>query len=147
MAAPEGDSEWVRGRNLVDAARAAGVEQFVNSSVTGAGQHRDAPGWAEGRWKSVENYFETKTAIQDYVREACFAHWTLLKPAAFMEIFISPSFMFPRGVQGGLVTRVKPDTELALIAVDDIGVAAAAAFADPARFDGIELDSPATARP
>ncbi|RAS74565.1 NmrA family NAD(P)-binding protein [Priestia endophytica] len=132
-----GDSEWVQGRNLVDAARDAGVAQFVHTSVTGAGQHRDAPGWAEGRWTSMENYFGAKTAIQDRVREAGFAHWTLLKPGVFMENFVPGSFMFPRDV---LATCVKPDTELALVAVDDIGVAAAAAFADPARFDRVELE-------
>jgi DNA-binding MarR family transcriptional regulator len=102
--------------------------------------HLNAPGWAEGRWKSMENYFGAKAAIQDRVHEAGFAHWTLLKPAAFMENFLPGSFMMPRGVRGGLVTCVKPNTELALIAVDDIGVAAAAAFADPARFDGVELE-------
>ncbi|MDT7805559.1 MAG: hypothetical protein QOI78_8992 [Actinomycetota bacterium] len=136
----EGDSEWVQGRNLVDAARDAGVPQFVHTSVSGAGQHRAAPGWDEGRWKSMEHYFETKTAIQDRVREAGFAHWTVLKPGFFMENFIPPSFLFPHGVGGGIVTIIKPETELALIAVDDIGAAAAAAFADPARFDGVELE-------
>ncbi len=136
----EGDSEWVQGRNLIDAARDAGVAQFVHTSVSGAGQHRGAPGWAEGRWKSMEHYFETKTAIQDRVREAGFAHWTLLKPGFFMENFLLPSFLFPRGLDGGIVTIIKPGTELALVAVDDIGAAAAAAFADPARFDGVELE-------
>jgi uncharacterized protein YbjT (DUF2867 family) len=136
----EGDSEWVQGRNLVDVARDAGVPQFVHTSVSGAGQHRAAPGWDEGRWKSMEHYFETKTAIQDRVREAGFAHWTVLKPGFFMENFVPPSFLFPHGLEGGMVTIIKPDTELALIAVDDIGAAAAAAFADPASFDGVELE-------
>jgi uncharacterized protein YbjT (DUF2867 family) len=136
----EGDSEWVQGRNLVDAARDAGVPQFVHTSVSGAGQHRAAPGWDEGRWKSMEHYFETKTAIQDRVREAGFAHWTVLKPGFFMENFVPPSFLFPHGTAGGIVTIIKPDTELALVAADDIGAAAAAAFADPARFDGVELE-------
>ncbi|MEV4147506.1 NmrA family NAD(P)-binding protein [Amycolatopsis sp. NPDC049691] len=133
----EGDSEWVQGRNLVDAAREAGVPQFVHTSVSGAGQHRSVPGWAEGRWASMEHYLETKTAIQDRVRDAGFAHWTVLKPGFFMENFLPPSFLLPHG---RLVTTIKPSTELALVAVDDIGAAAAAAFADPARFDGVELE-------
>ncbi|WP_326950420.1 NmrA family NAD(P)-binding protein [Amycolatopsis sp. NBC_01307] len=136
----DGDSEWVQARNLIDAARDAGGAQFVHASVSGAGQHRSAPGWAEGRWKSMEHYLETKTAIQDRVREAGFAHWTLLKPGFFMENFLPPSFLLPHGVGGGLVTTIKPDTELSLVAVADIGAAAAAAFADPARFDGVELE-------
>ncbi|SEF21057.1 Uncharacterized conserved protein YbjT, contains NAD(P)-binding and DUF2867 domains [Amycolatopsis pretoriensis] len=133
----DGDSEWVQGRNLVDAARDAGVPQFVHTSVSGAGQHRSVPGWAEGRWASMEHYMETKTAIQDRVRDAGFAHWTLLKPGFFMENFLPPSFLLPHG---RLVTTIKPATELALVAVDDIGAAAAAAFGDPARFDGVELE-------
>ncbi|MFJ8001253.1 NmrA family NAD(P)-binding protein [Streptomyces sp. NPDC096310] len=140
MADPEGDSEWARGRTLVDAARTAGVEQFVHTSVSGAGQHRTVPGWAEGRWKSMEYYFEMKAATVEYVREAGFTHWTVLKPAGFMELFEAQSIMFPKGVRGGLVTRVKPDTWLPLVAVDDIGAAAAAAFADPARLNGVEVE-------
>jgi uncharacterized protein YbjT (DUF2867 family) len=137
MANLAGDSEWVQGRNLVDAARKAGVAQFVHTSVSGAGQHRSVPGWAEGRWASMEHYLETKTAIQDRVRDAGFAHWTLLKPGFFMENFRPPSFLLPHG---RLVTTIKPGTELALVAVADIGAAAAAAFADPARFHRVELE-------
>ncbi|MFE6031708.1 NmrA family NAD(P)-binding protein [Streptomyces niveus] len=136
----EGEAEWIRGRNLVDAAREAGVPQFVHTSVSGAGQHRAVPGWAEGRWRSMEHYFEMKAATLDYVREAGFAHWTVLKPAGFMDLFEAQSFMFPRGVRGGLVTRVKPDTWLPLIGVDDIGATAATAFADPQRLGGVEVE-------
>jgi uncharacterized protein YbjT (DUF2867 family) len=136
----QGDSEWVQGRNLVDAARDAGVAQFVHTSVSGAGQHRAVPGWAEGRWASMEHYLETKTAIQDRVREAGFRYWTLLKPGFFMENFLPPSFLLPGGAEGGLVTVLKPATELSLVAVADIGAAAAAAFADPERFHEVELE-------
>ncbi|WP_439379565.1 NmrA family NAD(P)-binding protein [Amycolatopsis lexingtonensis] len=133
----EGDSEWVQGRNLIDAASEAGVPQFVHTSVSGAGQHRSAPGWAEGRWTSMEHYFATKSALQDRVRDAGFDHWTLLKPGFFMENFLPPSFLLPNG---RLVTTIKPGTELALVAVADIGAAAAAAFAEPERFHRVELE-------
>ncbi|WP_370962435.1 NmrA family NAD(P)-binding protein [Amycolatopsis sp. cg9] len=133
----EGDSEWIQGRNLIDAAGQAGVPQFVHTSVSGAGQHRTVPGWAEGRWTSMEHYFATKSALQDRVRDAGFEHWTLLKPGFFMENFRPPSFLLPNG---RLVTTIKPGTELALVAVADIGAAAAAAFAEPARFHRVELE-------
>jgi uncharacterized protein YbjT (DUF2867 family) len=133
--------EVTQGVNLVDAARAAKVPQFVHTSVTGAGQHTDAPGWAEGRWASMEPVLGAKAAVQDSVRAAGFAHWTLLKPGFFMDNFLpSMAFLFPRGVGGGLVSVLNPDTRLALVAVDDIGRAAAAAVADPQRFDGVELE-------
>lgn len=135
------EGELAQAVNLIEGAMAAGVPQFVHSSVSGAGQHTEAPGWAEGRWAAMEPYFATKAGIQDRVREAGFTHWTLIKPGFFMENFLpSMAFLFPRGVEGGLVSVVKPETQLSLVAVDDIGNAAAAAFAAPERFDGVELE-------
>jgi len=133
--------EVTQGVNLVEGAKAAGVPQFVHTSVTGAGQHTRAPGWAEGRWAAMEPTLGAKSAIQDRVRSAGFPHWTLLKPGFFMENFLpSMAFLFPRGVQGGLVSVLNPETRLSLVAVNDIGSAAAAAIADPERFDGVELE-------
>lgn len=135
------EGESAQAVNLIEGALAAGVPQFVHTSVSGAGQHTEAPGWAEGRWAAMEPYFATKAGIQDRVREAGFAQWTLLKPGFFMENFLpSMAFLFPRGVEGGLVSVLKPGTRLSLVAVDDIGTAAAAAFAAPEEFDGVELE-------
>lgn len=127
--------------NLMTAARAAGVEQFVQSSTSGVGQHVDAPGWAEGRWAALEAPLGTKAAIQNRLRELDFPYWTLLKPSFFMENF-EPSmrFYFPRGIEGGLVALIKPSTHLALVAAQDVGRAAAAALAAPAKFHRVELE-------
>ena len=135
------EAEVAQGFQLVAGAKAAGVPQFVHTSVTGAGQHTEAPGWAEGRWTSMEPTLGAKSAIQDRVREAGFARWTLLKPGTFMENFLpSMAFLLPRGVEGGLVSVLKPETRLSLVAVDDIGRAAAAAVTAPERFDRVELE-------
>ncbi|GLY89135.1 NmrA family NAD(P)-binding protein [Actinoallomurus iriomotensis] len=135
------EGEIAQGVNLVEGAKAAGVPQFVHTSVTGAGRHTEAPGWAEGRWASMEGTLGAKSAIQDRVREAGFPHWTLLKPGFFMENFLpSMAFLFPRGIEGGLVSVLNPETRLSLVAVDDIGGAAAAAITAPERFDGVELE-------
>lgn len=127
--------------NLMAAARAAGVAQFVQSSTSGVGQHTSAPGWAEGHWRMLEEPLGTKAAIQDRLRELDFPRWTLIKPSFFMEN-LEPSmrFYFPRGVEGGLVTVVKPRTRLALVAAQDVGRAAAAAFAAPDRYHRVELE-------
>ena len=141
MADLEGDSEWVFGSNLVRAARNAGVSQFVHTSVSGAGTHRDAPGWAEGRWKSLEHYFETKFGLEELVREAGFEHWTVLRPGFFMENFDrTEGFMLTPGPEPRMPTILRPDTVLALIAVEDIGAAAAAAINDPERFHQVTLE-------
>ncbi|WP_066947504.1 NmrA family NAD(P)-binding protein [Streptomyces lushanensis] len=133
--------ETAQGVNLVEGAKAAGVPQFVHTSVSGADRRTEAPGWAEGRWASMEPTLGAKTAIQDRVRAAGFAHWTLIKPGFFMENFLpSMAFLFPRGIEGGIVSVLKPATRLSLAAVEDIGRAAAAALTAPERFGGIELE-------
>lgn len=135
------DAEVSQGLNLIEAAHRAGIHQFVHTSVSGAGQHRDAPGWPEGRWAQMEPYFAAKQTIQDRVRTRGFSSWTILKPAFFMEN-LDPSlrFLLPHGKEGGLVTILHPETELALVAADDIGTAAAAALQSPERFHGVELE-------
>ncbi|WP_030490990.1 NmrA/HSCARG family protein [Micromonospora chokoriensis] len=135
------DGELAQAVNLIEAARAAQVPQFVHTSVSGAGQHTETAGWAEGRWAAMAPYYTTKAGIQDRVREAGFPHWTLIKPAFFMDNFLpSVAYLIPRGVAGGLATVLKPQTSLSLVAVDDIGTVAAAAIAEPDRFHGVELE-------
>jgi uncharacterized protein YbjT (DUF2867 family) len=135
------EGEVTQGVNLVEGAKAAGVPHFVHTSVSGAGSHTDAPGWAEGRWASMGPTLGAKAAVEDRVRSAGFRSWTLLKPAFFMENFLpSMGFLFPRGIEGGIVSVLKPGTRVSLVAVEDIGRAAAAAITAPERFDGVELE-------
>ncbi|GGP68111.1 NmrA/HSCARG family protein [Saccharothrix coeruleofusca] len=133
--------EVAQGVNLIEGAKAAGVRQFVHTSVDGAGRHTETPGWAEGRWEFMKPTLNAKAELQDRLREAGFEHWTLLKPGLFMENFLpSAAFLFPRGVAGGLVTLLKPHTRLSLVAARDIGRAAAAAIVEPERFHRVELE-------
>jgi uncharacterized protein YbjT (DUF2867 family) len=132
------EGEVAQAVNLIEGARAAGVPQFVHSSASGAGLNTDR---LKGRWAALEPFFATKAAIQDRVREAGFTHWTLVKPGLFMDNFLPAArIVFPRGVEGGLVTLLKPATRLSLVAVEDIGRTAAAAIAAPERFDRVELE-------
>ncbi|MEU5551875.1 MULTISPECIES: NmrA/HSCARG family protein [unclassified Micromonospora] len=135
----QGDAELRRGRHLVEAARRAGVPQFVHSSVAGAGDfHRNQPGWAEGRWD--RHYWESKAEIDELVRTGGFARWTVLKPATFMENLLEKSFLFGDWSSGTIVTGFAEDTRIAWIAVDDIGAAAATAFTGPGTLDGKEVE-------
>jgi uncharacterized protein YbjT (DUF2867 family) len=132
------EGEVAQAEHLIRSARAAGVPQFVHTSVSGAGRHAHL---IEGRWAAMEPYYTAKAAIQDRVRAAGFTSWTILKPSYLMENLLpSERIVFPHGVEGGLVTLLKPATVLALVAVDDIGAAAAAAIAEPERFHGVELE-------
>ncbi|MFE2374253.1 NmrA family NAD(P)-binding protein [Streptomyces sp. NPDC059398] len=129
--------ELAQATNLIHAAKAAGVRQFVQSSTSGVGEHTRAPGWAEGRWAAVEEYFDTKQAILEAVRGAGFERWTVIKPAFFMDNFPA---LVPHGPSGGLATVLKPDTEVAVVSNEDIGAAAARALGDPDRFHQVELE-------
>ncbi|MFI6137553.1 NmrA family NAD(P)-binding protein [Streptomyces griseus] len=129
--------ELAQARHLVEAARAADVPQFVQSSTSGVGAHTRTPGWAEGRWAALEPYFDTKQAILEAVRGAGFARWTVVKPAFFMENLPQ---LAPGGPDGGLATVIRPETVLALVACEDIGAAVAHAVREPDRFHGVELE-------
>jgi uncharacterized protein YbjT (DUF2867 family) len=134
------EGEIAQGVNLIEGAKAAGVPQFVHTSVSGAGQHAEFPGWAD-HWAAIVPSLDAKSAIQDRVREAGFPYWTLLKPGFFMDNFLpSMAFLFPRGIEGGLVSVLNPETRLSLAAVDDIGTAATSAITAPDRFNAIELE-------
>ena len=126
-----------QGQNLVEAALAQGVRTFVHTSTSGVGEHRNVEGWAEGRWKSHEVYFENKHATCELVRNAGFEHWTLIMPATFMD----HPMLDPAGFAEGrrLITVIRTDRPLELVAPGDIGQAAAAAILDPARFNRVTL--------
>jgi uncharacterized protein YbjT (DUF2867 family) len=130
------DHERRHGFALVQAARAAGVSQFVHTSVAQTGRHTGFPGWNSGRWSN--KYWTDKGDIEEAVRHAGFAHWTVLQPAFMMDNLARPKsgFMFPHLHQGELLTALRPDTQLHFIAAADVGAFAAAAIDDPARWAG-----------
>lgn len=126
--------------NLVQAAAAANVEMFVHTSVARAGDHTAFTGWNAGRWWAP--YWTSKAAANDVVRSGSLAHWVILKPAFMMDNFVPPKShkIFPQLSGGAIVTAMAPESRLDLIAAEDIGRMAAAAFDDPARFDRREFD-------
>lgn len=140
FAEPLGDSEVRHGHNLVKAARQAQVEHVVHTSVSGTGTI-DVEHFDEQRWGSfVRHYYRSKATVENAVRTAGFPRWTILRPAAFMENFVRPSAYFADMTSNRLAVAADPDIEHPFVAVDDIGTAAAAAFAEPQRFHGVELE-------
>jgi uncharacterized protein YbjT (DUF2867 family) len=129
--------ERQQGKNLVEAALAEGVDTFVHTATSGVGDHRNVEGWPEGRWKSHEDYWENKLATCELVRGAGFRSWTIILPSTFMD----HAMLDPAGFADGrrMITVIRTDRPLGLIAPEDIGKAAAAAINDPAKFNGITL--------
>ena len=135
------DSEVRTARKLIEAALANKVEVFIHTSVARAGDQESFIGWADGRW--WKQYWISKDEVNKMVRSAGFPHWTILKPAYMMDNFVAPksAWMYPGLARRGAIEHaMDPDTRLDLIAAADVGRFAAAAFADPPRFDKMEID-------
>ncbi|MEV0385590.1 NmrA/HSCARG family protein [Nonomuraea sp. NPDC050643] len=133
-----GDSEMRQARNLATAAEKAGVEQIVHTSVSGAGSREPID---ERRWGShMKHYWHSKAAAEQSMRDAATRYTTILRPSTFMENLVYPSFYYADGKPDHLLIAIDPEVPQPFVAVDDIGATAAAAFAGPERFDGVELE-------
>jgi uncharacterized protein YbjT (DUF2867 family) len=120
------DREVEQGIRIADAAKKAGVEHFVYSSVGSA--HRST-GLA---------HFESKWQIEGHIR-ALGLPYTILRPVFFMDNWENPALADPI-VNGTLAFPLSPDREFQQVAADDIGAFAALAFADPGSWLGREVD-------
>jgi uncharacterized protein YbjT (DUF2867 family) len=106
------EGEIRQGINLIDAAKRSRITQFVYSSVGSADRRTGIP------------HFESKFRIEEHLRGAGM-RYTILRPVFFMENWLN---MRP-AIEGGVLTLpLDPATRLQMIAVDDIGGMAAAAF-------------------
>lgn len=127
-------------RNLMAAAKAAGVQQIVHTSVARAGEHESFVDWDKGRWEPL--YWQEKAAAIQAVKEADFPYWTILKPPFLMENLLPPrrDFMFPTFAQRKFITPIAPDTKVDWVSGKDIGRFAAAAFTEPDKFNRKEIN-------
>ncbi|MEX3947896.1 NmrA/HSCARG family protein [Paraburkholderia sp. EG287B] len=130
------DRERRQGFALINAARNAGVPQFVHTSVAQAGNHLTFPGWNEKRWN--QKYWTDKWDVEEAVRSAGFESWTVLQPAFMMDNLAEPKAraMFPHLREGLLLSALLPDSRLDWVAADDVGALAASALNDAQRWHG-----------
>jgi uncharacterized protein YbjT (DUF2867 family) len=118
------DREVQQGKTVADAAKAAGVEHFVYSSVGSA--HR----------QTGLSHFESKWEIEEHVREIGLPY-TILRPVFFMQNW---EMMREMVLGGTLAQPLDPDKPFQQVAVEDIGAFAAIAFENPGRWIGREVD-------
>ena len=132
------DSERRHATNLLVAAFKAGVQHVVHASVNQTGNYLQFRNW--DKWN--KKYWLDKQFGEDTLRNAGFKYWTILRPVFFMDNFITPkvAFMFPNLVKGEIVTAWDSNAKLQLIAVDDTGAFAAAAFNNPEKFNKQVID-------
>lgn len=126
-------------KNLVAAAKAAGIEQIVHTSVARAGDHESFVDWEKGRWEPA--YWEEKAAAINAVKDAGFSYWTIIKPPLIMENLLpsKSAAMFPNIAQGKLYTPLTAETKLDWVSPKDIGRFAAEAFSQPEKFNKKEF--------
>jgi uncharacterized protein YbjT (DUF2867 family) len=132
------DSERRHATNLLAAAFKSGVQHVVHASVNQTGNHLQFRNW--DKWN--KKYWLDKQFGEDTLRSAGFKYWTILRPVFFMDNFITPkvAFMFPDLGKGEIVTAWDSTAKLQLIAVDDTGAFAAAAFNNPEKFNEQIID-------
>ena len=119
------DGEVAQGRNVADAAKAAGVRHVVYGSA-GMGTQTGVPSW------------DSKVIIADHMRQVGLP-LTILRPMAFMELMTDKDFYPQVSVWHVMPKLMGWDRALPWLAADDVGVIGAAAFADPNRFVGQEI--------
>jgi uncharacterized protein YbjT (DUF2867 family) len=116
-------TEILHGRGLIDAARRAGVERFVFSSVGGTDR-------TEGLGIS---HFDSKRAIEAHLRGSGL-DWTILRPVTFFENFSSPRYRRTIRERGVFQFAFAPGKSFQMVAMDDLAVFVARALADRPRF-------------
>jgi uncharacterized protein YbjT (DUF2867 family) len=115
------EGEIRQGKALADAAKAAGVQHFVYSSVVSADRNTGIP------------HFESKWVIEQHIRKIELP-FTVLRPAFFMQNW--HNYMREPILHGTLPLPLKPQTPLQQISIEDIGAFAATAFQSPAKWLG-----------
>jgi uncharacterized protein YbjT (DUF2867 family) len=115
------EGEVGQGKALADAAKAAGVQHFVYSSVVSADRNTGIP------------HFESKWEIEQHIHRIELP-FTILRPAFFMQNW--HNYMREPILHGTLPLPLSPQTPLQQISVEDIGTFAAMAFQSPAKWLG-----------
>jgi len=118
------EGEVRQGVRLADAAKSAGVEHYVYSSVGSAHRETGIP------------HFESKWEVEEHVRGSGVSY-TVPRPVFFMQNW---EFMREPILGGTLPQPLDPDRPLQMLAVEDIGVFVAMAFENPDEWIGREVD-------
>jgi uncharacterized protein YbjT (DUF2867 family) len=118
------DREVQQGKIVADAAKAAGVEHFVYSSVGSTYRQTGMP------------HFESKWEIEEHVRQIGLPY-TILRPVFFMQNW---EWMREPILGGTLAQPLDPDKPFQHVAVEDVGAFVAIAFEHPEEWIGRKVD-------
>ncbi|MGZ9235953.1 MAG: NmrA/HSCARG family protein, partial [Anaerolineales bacterium] len=119
------DGEVQQGKNVADAAKAAGVQHLVYSSVGAA--HRGMG----------QKHFESKWIIEQQIHSLDIPY-TILRPAVFMDNYNWSRAQILNGIFMSMGLRSAK--EIQSVAVVDIGIFAALALATPEQYVGKTIE-------
>lgn len=114
-------------KSFAAAAKAAGVQQYVYSSVASADRKTGIP------------HFENKARVEQSLKDLGLKSYTVLRPAFFMENFKSP-WLWPGLEKGRLDIALKPGTKLQMVAAEDIARYALLAFEKNTGLNRVAID-------
>ena len=116
------EGEIAQGKLIADVSKSAGVRHFIFASAASADRNTGIP------------HFDSKWQIEHHI-ERLGLPATILRPTIFMEDLTDARY-FPV-IGWGMMTRIIGTRQpVRWIAVEDIGIVAAAAFANPDGFIG-----------
>lgn len=118
------DAEIRQGKAVADAAKAAGIQHFVYSSVGSAERNTGVP------------HFDSKFQVEEHIRSIGLSY-TILCPVFF---FYNYDSMRPMVEQGTLSQPLSPDTKLQQLSEEDYGKIVAEVFDRPADFLNREIE-------
>ncbi|MEV1177966.1 NmrA family NAD(P)-binding protein, partial [Nonomuraea sp. NPDC049784] len=120
----EDEVRW--GRNVAEAAHAAEVRHLVYASVAGAGRHNT---------EKLPQNVVSKWRIEQHIARLGLPA-TFLRPVSFMENYTGAYHL----QDGAVATAFEADVPQQILAVDDLAVFAALAFARPQDWIGRAVD-------
>jgi uncharacterized protein YbjT (DUF2867 family) len=118
------EKEEEQGKRLAKVAKDKGVQRFVYASVGSANRKTGIP------------HFDNKARVEETIKSLGLPSYAIIRAVFFMENLPTPWFLHG----DKLVSTLKPDTKLQMIAADDIGKFGAKAFVDADKLKGLELD-------
>jgi len=120
------EGEVRQGKNIAEAARSAGVEHFIYSSVAGADKDTGIP------------HFESKRQVEKYIE------WLELPCTTFRPVFFTYNFnsaQLKTSILGGTLSlAIRPYRPLQMLAVEDFAEFVALALDRPESFMGRTLE-------
>jgi uncharacterized protein YbjT (DUF2867 family) len=137
---PDSSHEVVQIKGILSIAKDAGVKHVIQSTVFSADKPEKISVWNPD--SLIGRVVLAKKAGEEEVRAMGFEAWTILRPGWLMTNLLEPSVKFLGDLQGTNVwaSALRADTRLALCDPHGLAKFCIAAFQDPARFNGAQIN-------